>query len=443
MLDVRAVNEATSGPPQAIDTSGDAAALRLTAGRFARGLTEETASVDAAGLVGARLAAFVEGLVLGSYRYSMRSAQAADPDRSNAQLKNAQHKHSQPANARGNNVKRIDLVGVEDHDAMAEGLRHAAATVWARELSNEPASVKSPIWLAAQAARELAREGVEVRVHDERWLAGHGFGGVLAVGGGSANPPRLIQASWRPRRATPGVHAVVVGKGVTFDTGGLNIKPGAAMRSMHTDMAGGAAALAALRAVAAARTGTRVTVLVPVAENSVSGSAFRPGDVVRHFGGRTSEITNTDAEGRIVLADALAYAVARLRPSVLVDIATLTGAMKVTLGLRTAGVFATQDALAGSLIAAGAAADEPLWRMPLVEEYRESLDSTIADADNAPGNPGAITAALFLQPFAGSVPWAHLDIAGPARVAQDDGVSSRGASGFGARLLARWLESLT
>jgi leucyl aminopeptidase len=386
-----------------------------------RGLTDPTASVDATGLVGPRLAAFVEGLVLGSYRLSVGHAQAttADPE-----------------------PKRIDLIGVEDHNALADGLRHASATVWARELSNMPASVKSPGWLAAQATRELSHEGVEVVVHDERWLADQGFGGLLAVGGGSASAPRLIQASWRPRGAKPKVHAVVVGKGITFDTGGLNIKPGAGMRTMHTDMSGGAAALAALRAVSAARLPVRVTVLVPAAENSVSGSAFRPGDVVRHFGGRTSEITNTDAEGRIVLADALAYAAARLRPSVLVDIATLTGAMKIALGLRTAGLFATQDALARSLVAAGSAADEPLWRMPLVEDYRVSLDSAIADADNAPGNPGAITAALFLQPFTGGLPWAHLDIAGPARVATDDGPSSRGASGFGARLLAGWLESL-
>jgi leucyl aminopeptidase len=235
---------------------------------------------------------------------------------------------------------------------------------------------------------------------------------------------------------------VIVGKGITFDTGGLNLKPGESMRMMHTDMAGGAAALAALRAVAQAEVPIRVSVLVPAAENAFSGSSFRPGDVIRHVGGRTSEVTNTDAEGRLVLADALAYAAKQLRPSALVDIATLTGAMKVALGLRTAGLFATSDRLANALARAGELAGEPVWRMPLADEYLGALESPVADADNAPGNPGAITAALFLRPFTGGLPWAHLDIAGPARASDDDPVLSRGATGFGARLLARWIESL-
>jgi leucyl aminopeptidase len=185
----------------------------------------------------------------------------------------------------------------------------------------------------------------------------------------------------------------------------------------------------------------RVTALVPAAENSFGGGSYRPGDVVRHVGGRTSEITNTDAEGRLVLADALAYAAARLRPSVLVDVATLTGAMKTALGERTAGLFATSDDLAAQLLAAGAQAGEPLWRMPLAADYESQLGSEVADANNAPGNPGAITAALFLQHFTGGLPWAHLDIAGPARAGDDDGILAKGATGFGARLLLRWLEA--
>jgi leucyl aminopeptidase len=193
--------------------------------------------------------------------------------------------------------------------------------------------------------------------------------------------------------------------------------------------------------VAAGRIPVRVTVVVPVAENCFSGSAMRPGDVVRHFGGRTSEITNTDAEGRLVLADALAYAAARLRPTALVDVATLTGAMKVALGLRTAGMFATTDDLAAGLLAAGAAVGEPLWRLPLASDYESTLASDVADAQNSPGNPGGITAALWLRPFAGGLPWAHLDIAGPARSPEADGVQPKGATGFGARLLARWVES--
>jgi leucyl aminopeptidase len=235
---------------------------------------------------------------------------------------------------------------------------------------------------------------------------------------------------------------VLVGKGITFDTGGLNIKPGEGMKTMKTDMSGAAAVLAALRLIASSQTPVRVTALVPAAENSFGAASYRPGDVVRHVGGRTSEILNTDAEGRIVLADALAYAVARLRPSVLVDAATLTGAMKVALGLRTGGVFATGDELAAGLVDAGAAAGEPLWRVPLAADYEDALASDVADANNAPGNPGGITAALFLQHFTGGRPWAHLDIAGPARAGKDDGMTAKGATGFGARLLARWVASL-
>jgi leucyl aminopeptidase len=172
----------------------------------------------------------------------------------------------------------------------------------------------------------------------------------------------------------------------------------------------------------------------------VSGSAMRPSDVVRQYGGRTSEVGNTDAEGRLVLADALAYAVARLEPSVLVDLATLTGAMKVALGLYTGGFFATTDALATALREAGEVVGEPLWRLPLAEQYVSTLRSDIADATNMPGNPGGITAALFLWPFTGGLPWAHIDIAGPARSADDGGERSVGATGFGARLLAQWIE---
>jgi leucyl aminopeptidase len=357
------------------------------------------------------LTAFVEGLALGGHR--LRDGERA----------------------------RIELTGVTDAPAAEIGLASADATLWARELANTPASTKTPSWLGRQAQRRLGPLDVRVDVHDERWLDQHGFGGVLAVGGGSASRPRLIEASWRPRGARAGTHVVLVGKGITFDTGGINLKPGSNMRMMHTDMSGGAAVLAAMRIIGERRVPVRVTALVPAAENSLGGASFRPGDVVRHVTGRTSEITNTDAEGRIVLADALGYAAQRLRPTVLVDIATLTGAMKIALGLRTGGLFATTDALARGLTRAGDDTGEPLWRLPLASDYAATLSSPIADANNAPGNPGGITAALFLKPFAGDVPWAHLDVAGPARVSEDDGMFTKGATGFGARLLARWVES--
>jgi leucyl aminopeptidase len=331
---------------------------------------------------------------------------------------------------------------VDDDAAIAEGLDYARATVWARDLVNMPSATKTPAWLGAQAEAELEPLGVRVSVRDDAWLREFGFGGVLAVGGAAAAPPRLIEASWQPRGTRGGAHVVLVGKGITFDTGGLQIKRADGMKTMKTDMAGGAAVLAAVRILASRRVPVRVTALVPAAENSFGAASYRPGDVVRHVGGRTSEIANTDAEGRIVLADALAWAVARLRPTALVDVATLTGAMKVALGLRTAGLFATDDALADGLLRAAAATGEPLWRMPLADDYESTLDSAVADANNAPGNPGAITAALFLRHFAGRVPWAHLDIAGPARAPKDDGLVTQGGTGFGARLLAEWVSSL-
>ena len=315
------------------------------------------------------------------------------------------------------------------------------AVAWARDLVNTPANSGDPAWLADQAVARLAGlPHVTVTVLGPDELAAGGFGGVLAVGGGSASPPRLVVASYAPPGAGP-AHPVLVGKGITFDTGGISIKPTAGMREMKTDMAGGAAVLAALDAAARLELTVTVTAVVPAAENAVSGSSYRPADVVRHVGGRTTEVQNTDAEGRLVLADALAHARLRLGATVLVDVATLTGATKVALGTRTAGLYATTDALADALSTAALHAGERVWRMPLAEEYAELLASDVADANNAPGNPGGTTAALFLRPFAGDLPWAHLDVAGPARAGSDDAEVVKGGTGFGARTLLRWLEA--
>jgi leucyl aminopeptidase len=209
---------------------------------------------------------------------------------------------------------------------------------------------------------------------------------------------------------------------------------------MKRDMTGGGVVLAVMGALRDVDCPVRVTGLVPCAENAVSGNALRPGDVLRHFGGRTSEVTNTDAEGRLVLADALAYAVQEIKPDVLVDVATLTGAMKLALGQRTGGIFATDDALADLITGAGAAAGEPLWRMPLVDDYEDRLESKVADADNAGRGAGAIVAALFLRHFTGGLPWAHLDIASVGDSPVDAYEWTSGATGFGARALLHWLE---
>lgn len=394
----------------------DARDLRRAGAALGRVARTEAITVALPGLSGADLTGLVEGVLLGSYSFAVRS-------------------EPQP---RGGDVS---LAGVDDAAAVERGIAYARGAIWARDLANTRTSTKTPAWMAEQAERELTPLGVRVTTRDDAWLAEHGFGGVLAVGAGSAAPPRLIEAAWRPRGTAAAPHLVIVGKGITFDTGGYNLKPADSLKVMFTDMAGGAAALGALRVIAALGTPIRVTVLVPLAQNSVSGSSMRPGDVVRHFGGRTTEVRNTDAEGRLVLADALAYAAARLRPTALVDIATLTGAMKVTLGLGTGGYLATSDDLGSRLADSAEATGEPLWRMPLVDDYDDELSSDVADSNNDSGGPGGITAAMYLRPFAGAVDWAHLDIAGPARSTVDAGLTNRGATGFGARLLARWVES--
>jgi leucyl aminopeptidase len=250
-----------------------------------------------------------------------------------------------------------------------------------------------------------------------------------------------VQLGYTPRRGgRKAPHVVLVGKGITFDTGGLSIKPRDNMMTMKRDMTGAGVVLAVLGALAEVDCPVRVTGLLPLAENAVGASSTRPGDVLRHYGGRTSEVTNTDAEGRLVLADAIAYAVGELDPDVVVDVATLTGAMKVALGQRTGGLFANRDALADTLRTASLSAGEPLWRMPLVADYEDRISSKVADADNAGGSPGAITAALFLQHFVGDVPWAHLDVASVGGSPVDAFEYTQGATGFGARLLLHWLE---
>lgn len=338
-------------------------------------------------------------------------------------------------------VRTVRLV--TENPAFGEQVSRAAAlaasTALTRDLANTPSNIKTPAWLADTAAR-VAGPRVEVTVRDENWLATQGFGGVLAVGGGSARPPRLIEMAYRPSGAAK--HILLVGKGITFDTGGLSIKPADGMHLMRTDMAGGAAVIAAIRGIAALGLPVRVTALVPAAENHVSGSAYRPGDIVRHYGGKTTEVGNTDAEGRMVLADALVYGIRRYNPDLVVDAATLTGAMKVSLGLRTGGLFATDDSLAASVAAAGERVGEAWWRMPLVEDYAENIRGEFGDVRQTPAGPGGITAALFLREFTSGLPWAHLDIAGPARSEKNYDDVVPGATGFAARTLVELAASL-
>jgi leucyl aminopeptidase len=316
----------------------------------------------------------------------------------------------------------------------------------ARNLGVTPSNIKNPAWMAAQAEAVGAAAGLDVRVWSDDDLRRDGFGGLLAVGGASATPPRLVQLDYTPRKAsrkTPRV--VLVGKGITFDTGGLDIKPAEGMLAMKTDMSGSAIVLAVLAACRDLDVPVRVTGLLALAENAVGAASYRPGDVVTQYGGRTVEIGNTDAEGRIVMADALAYADRHLDPDVLLDIATLTGAARVAFGRSMAPVYATDDALREQLVAAGQRTGETLWPLPLVDDYRPALDSEVADINHIAGpksGAGSITAALFLREFAGDRRWAHLDIAGTGRSDVDRGLLSKGATGFGARLLLTWLEDM-
>ncbi|MDR7252659.1 leucyl aminopeptidase [Nocardioides sp. BE266] len=342
-------------------------------------------------------------------------------------------------------VARIVLADVSDDgadDELARSIALGGAGWRSRALATVPANLKTPAWLAEQAEEVGEAAGLDVKVWDEKQLTSEGFGGLLAVGGGSANPPRLIRMDYTPRGATKKMPTVVlVGKGITFDSGGLDIKPSESMLTMKRDMSGGAAVIAAMAALRDVDCPVRVIGLVPAAENSISGSAMRPGDVITHFGGRTSEVNNTDAEGRLVLADAMAYAVSELAPTVLLDIATLTGAMKVSLGQWTGGYFANHEGLAAQVEAAAVGSGENVWRMPLVKDYEDKVTSKIADGDNAAGGAGAITAALFLQHFAGDVPWAHVDFASAAESPTDRHEWTAGPSGYGPRLLLTWLGS--
>jgi leucyl aminopeptidase len=370
--------------------------------------------------------AFVEGLLLGSYSFTRKSSDQRPAPLAEAVLMTSR------ASA-GEAVRRATTA--------------ARAAALARDLTNTPSNEKSPEWLAEQAGRLGTEAGLAVHVRDEAALVAEGWNGVVAVGMGSERPPRVVELSYTPTTGNGGPHVVLIGKGITYDTGGLSLKPREAMVPMKTDMAGGAVVIAVMAALRDLGVGLRVTGVVPIADNAPSGSAQRPGDVIRHYGGRTVEVFNTDAEGRLVLADALAYANDKLNPDLVVDVATLTGAASIGLGRRHAALYSTSQPLAAALLSASQASGERLWQMPLVDDYRFTLDSEVADLANISRDTtisgGSIVAALFLREFAGDRAWAHLDIAGPGRADADEHEVTKGATGFGVRLLLQWLEDLS
>jgi leucyl aminopeptidase len=341
-------------------------------------------------------------------------------------------------------LQRLELVAGDGADrdalerALAAGRALAAATNLARDLVNEPANNLHPADLAAAATRAVDGKGVTVTVKDEDELAAEGFGGIVGVGQGAAHPPRLVELRYDPEGARGRV--VLVGKGITFDSGGLSLKPPDAMTGMKADMSGAAAVVGVMSVLQDLGVRVAVTGYLASAENMPSGKAIRPGDVLKMKNGKTVEVLNTDAEGRLVMADALALG-ATSQPDVIIDVATLTGACMIALGKRYAGLMSNDDGLAAELLEAAGAAGERAWRLPLAEEYRKELDSDIADLKNVGERyGGALTAALFLREFVDGRPWAHLDIAGPARRDSDDGYLGKGASGAAVRTLLAWLE---
>ena len=420
------------GPVASQGTAYDPELLRRATGAAVRALagqgTVALALTASGGEVAATSRAVGEGALLGAYSFDRYRTASADDAR-------------RP-------VRELLLIVEDDADAaLTEAVRRAQVVVSAvhvaRDLVNTPPSDLHPAELAGVAG-ELARAaGVDVEVLEGDALVDGGFGGIVGVGQGSANPPRLVHLSYRGGGGS-GTKVALVGKGITFDSGGLSLKPAASMEEMKSDMGGAAAVIASVSAVAQLELGVDVEAWVPMAENMPSGTAIRPSDVLVLRGGKTVEVNNTDAEGRLILADAIARA-CEDGPDVVVDVATLTGAQLVALGARTTAVMSNDDALRGQVVEAAGRAGEPSWPMPLPAELKKGLDSEVADLVNTgPREGGMLTAGLFLQEFvADGVKWAHLDIAGPAYNSADAyGYTPHGGTGAAVRTFVQLLEDL-
>jgi len=394
----------------------DAAGLRRAVGTSVRALKQKGVKKLAWFLSGGDAEAAVEGAILGNF----------EPDR---------YKTSSDAKS----LESFVLIAPDSAKAAVErGKILGDAQNFTRDLVNEPANVMTPTLLADRARAMAAEVGLECEILDEPRMRQLGMGSLLGVSQGSAEPPALIIIRYKPAQApTTKDHLGLVGKGVTFDTGGVSIKPADGMEKMKYDMAGGAAMLGAMRAIAQLKPTIPVTALVPAVENMVGSKAQRPGDIVTSLSGKTIEVLNTDAEGRLILVDAITYA-QRLGCTHLVDAATLTGAIVVALGNVNIGVFTNNDALLARVLAAAKAEGEKSWHMPLDDDYKELLKSAFADLANIGGRwGGAISAAYFLKEFAGDTPWVHLDIAGTAWLDEAKPFLAKGPSGVAVRTFTR------
>lgn len=367
--------------------------------------------------------AAVEGALLGSYRFSKYKSQ---PSSALEAIEFVDRKMSK------DELHTIDTI--------------CSAALYARDCVNENASVITPLWFAQEASRIAKKSGMRVTVLDEKQLAGKGLHLIEAVGQGSATPPRLIFLEYRGAPASKPLTALV-GKGITFDSGGQNLKPTGHIETMRMDMAGAAAVLGAMKAIAQLKLKVNVVGCVAAAHNAIGRNAYFPGDIYRSYEGKTVEICSTDAEGRLVLADAIAYCRKQFKPSRIIDLATLTGGVLTALGDLVAGLFSNDDALAGALFTCGENTGERLWRFPLYQEFRDSMKSDLADLRNTSklkkGYASSITGAAFIQEFVGVTPWAHLDIAGTAfNEGGARGEIPQFATGFGVRLLIDYVTSL-
>src|SRR5690554_255889 len=397
---------------------GNEGDLRLAAGAASRACGKRPARVVVAlpGSDDARQAAIAEGMLLGAYSFNSYKS-----DEEVADYKGAEW-----------------LIAGASEAALKRAENIAVAVTSTRDLVNTPPLDMYPAALANAAIEQAQDTGVDVLVWDEKQLADEGFGGILGVGMGSTRLPRLVRMEWSPKNAKGSV--ALVGKGITFDTGGISLKPAKGMETMKSDMSGAAAVMQIVLAAARAELPVKVTGWLCVAENMPSAMAQRPSDVIRIYGGKTVEVLNTDAEGRLVLADGLVRAIEE-DPDVVVDIATLTGAQGVALGTRVSGVMGDDD-VRTEVIAAADAVAEDFWPMPLPQHLRESLDSKVADLQNI-GEPsgGMLSAGLFLKEFVGETPWAHLDIARPAfNEGSPWGYTPSGATGSSVRTMFRFLE---
>jgi leucyl aminopeptidase len=368
--------------------------------------------------------ATVEGLLLGSYRFT--------------RYKTREDEESGVPSS----LATVTVLGPARWDAKEakEGVRRgqivSESVAWARDMVNAPAIDATPDRLAQEAEQMASEVGLQFKLWTEQDLAEGGFGGVLGVGQGSVNPPRFVELTYKSGSGPP---IAITGKGITFDSGGLSIKDAKQMEWMKSDMGGAAAMLAVMRSIALLKPRVGVVAAIPFSENLPGGGSIRPGDVLKHRGGKTSEVLNTDAEGRLVLADALAF-LSEQKPRVLIDAATLTGACMIALGDEIWGVMGNDRALIRDLIAAGEAVGEPGWELPLWRRYREKIRSPIADVKNIGDRwGGAITAALFLAEFVGDTPWCHMDVAGTAFHEKAGDYWPKGATGSPARTVIRYI----